>query len=68
MILQSLQGLDIISIVMWELYVGFTNMYFKWMEMEPDEFRYGVIGWSLLIEVPRIIFGFILINYFNDFF
>lgn len=62
-----LYGIDIISIVIWELYVGITNIYLKWMKMDPDEFKYGLLGWSLFIEVPRIIGGFLLINFLSQF-
>lgn len=62
-----LYGIDIISIVIWELYVGITNIYLKWMKMDPDEFKFGLLGWSLLIEVPRIIGGFFLINFLSQF-
>ena len=58
-------AIDIVSIVIWELYVSITNILLKRYELSPDEFQFGLIGWALLIEVPRVIMGFVVVQQAN---
>lgn len=54
--------IDILGIVVWEIYLSITNMILMRNEMSPETFKFGFIGWAMMIEVPRVILGFVVVQ------
>ena len=46
----------------WATFLTLTMSLFESMGITPDAVSFGIIGWALLVELPRVWVGFILID------
>ena len=46
----------------WAIYLTATMALFEYYTITPTTVPYGVIGWTVIVELPRVIIGWIIIS------
>ena len=46
----------------WAIYLTATMLFFERMNITPETVPGGVIGWAVIVELPRVLLGFWLIK------
>ena len=47
-------------IVYWSIYLTATMAFFERFAINPHTVPGGVVGWTVIVELPRVILGFLI--------
>lgn len=47
-------------ILYWAVFLTATATLFEYVNVIPGAIPFGIVGWFVLVEVPRVIFGVLL--------
>ena len=50
----------ILMIVYWSIYLTATMAFFERYAINPHTIPGSVIGWTVIVELPRVIIGFVI--------
>jgi hypothetical protein len=51
-------------IVYWAIYLTLTMAFFERFNITPETVPFGVIGWMMIVELPRVFIGFLIHGFF----
>lgn len=51
---------SIAMIVYWAIYLTLTMVFFERFGIHPSAIPYGVVGWTIIVELPRVIVGWVI--------